>query len=83
MIIDIRRDVIPSSDLQMIDYLAAVDVPCIPVLTKADKLSRSKRAQMKRIHAPQLPPEAQQVLFSAVTREGVAELSKRITDALT
>ncbi len=82
VIIDIRREAIPSSDLQMMDYLSAVEVPCIPVMTKVDKLSRSKRAQMKKIHARQLPSDSRPTLFSAVTREGVGELQKRIAERL-
>jgi len=78
VIIDVRREKIPESDVQMMDYLLSVDVPCIPVLTKIDKLSRSKLAQMKRIHARQLPASCEPVFFSAVTKDGLIDLRKRI-----
>lgn len=82
VIIDVRREAIPSMDLQMMDYLSSVKVPCVPVLTKVDKLSRSELARIRKTHARQLPPEAHPTLFSAVTREGLSELRKRIADYL-
>ena len=78
VIIDVRREKIPESDIQMMEYLLSVDVPCIPVLTKIDKLNRSKLARMKKIHARQLPGSTEPVLFSAVTKDGLSELRKRI-----
>ena len=78
VIIDVRREKIPESDMQMMDYLLSVDVPCIPVLTKIDKLNRSKLARMKKIHARQLPGPCEPVLFSAVTKDGLSDLRKRI-----
>ncbi len=82
VIIDIRRKDIPETDIQMMDYLSDMDVPCIPVMTKVDKLNRSERARMKKLHARQLPPETSTILFSAVTKEGVPELWKRLADYL-
>ncbi len=79
VIIDVRREEIPESDIQMMQYLLSVKVPCIPVLTKVDKLSRSQRAKMKKLHAAQLPEEYEPVLFSAVTKEGLDELSRRVS----
>ena len=78
VIIDIQREKIPPTDLQMMEYLISVDVPCLPVLTKVDKLGRSQVARMKKAHARQLPPEFRPTLFSAVTREGLPEIYKRI-----
>jgi GTP-binding protein len=82
VIIDVRREKIPESDIQVMDYLLSVDVPCIPVLTKIDKLNRSKLAKMKKIHARQLPKDCEPVLFSAVTKDGLKELNKRIASYL-
>ncbi len=82
VIIDARRETIPDTDVQMMDYLVSVGVPCIPVFTKVDKLSRSKVAQMKKTRARQLPKGAEPILFSAVTREGLADLRKRIAGYL-
>jgi len=78
VIIDVRREAIPESDIQMMDYLLSVDVPCIPVLTKIDKLNRSKLARMKKIHARQLPGDCEPIFFSAVTKDGLSDLRKRI-----
>jgi GTP-binding protein len=78
VIIDVRREKIPESDMQMMDYLLSVDVPCIPVLTKIDKLNRSKLARMKKIHARQLPDSCEPVFFSAVTKDGLNDLRKQI-----
>ena len=82
VIIDVRREEIPPSDLQMIEYLRSVEVPCIPVFTKIDKLNRSKLARMKKLHARQLPAECEPAFFSAVTRDGLAELGRRIDDCV-
>lgn len=79
VIIDIRREEIPASDLQMMEYLVSADIPCLPVFTKLDKLSRSELARAKRAHARQLPSGSLPALFSAVTREGVPELKRRIS----
>jgi GTP-binding protein len=78
VIIDARREEIPDSDLQMIEFLQAVDVPCIPVFTKVDKLNRSALARVRRLTAKRLPPEYPPVFFSAVTKEGKQELEKQI-----
>lgn len=82
VIIDIRRKEIPETDIQMMDYLSEVDVPCIPVMTKVDKLNRSERARMKKLHARQLPPQTSPTVLSSVTKEGVPELWKRLADYL-
>jgi GTP-binding protein len=82
VIIDVRREEIPPSDLQMIEYLRSVEVSCIPVFTKIDKLNRSKLARVKKIQARQLPAECEPVFFSAVTRDGLLELGRRIDDCV-
>ena len=78
VIIDIRREKVPPTDLQMMEYLISVDVPCLPVLTKVDKLNRSELARMKKAHGRQIPTEFEPILFSAVTREGLPELQRRL-----
>ena len=78
LIIDARREEIPPTDFQMIDYIFSAGVPCVPVLTKIDKLSRSERARLKKTHFSQFPAGFEPILFSAVTREGLAELQKRV-----
>jgi GTP-binding protein len=82
VIIDVRREVIPPSDIQMMDYLHEVGVVCVPVFTKADKLKQSERVRMKKAHSRQLPNDCSPVLFSSVTREGADELWKRLAGYL-
>jgi len=69
-LVDARRK--PTDyDLQMLDYLARVKLPALVVLTKVDKLSRSKRARdlPGLIEGLGVDPE-QVVQFSSVTGEG-------------
>ncbi len=82
LIIDARREQIPPTDLQMVDYILSVKVPYVPVLTKIDKLNRSELARLKKTLFSQFPPGFEPILFSAVTREGLAELQKRIANYL-
>jgi GTP-binding protein len=78
VLIDSRRDEIPDTDLQMIDYARHIRIPSIPVFTKIDKLNRSELARLKQAAARKLPSGSEPVLFSAVTAEGSADLLKRI-----
>jgi len=78
VIIDVRREEIPSSDMQMVDFLQSAQVPCIPVFTKADKLNRGALAQAVRLHKKQLPAQYEPILFSAVTKQGLQDLSRGI-----
>jgi len=82
VIIDARREIIPPQDLQMVDYLHSVRVPCIPALTKADKLSRSELAHRERSLKTQLASDAQPLFFSAVTGLGKTDLWRRIAICL-
>jgi GTP-binding protein len=82
VIIDVRREEIPSTDLQMIEYLHSIGVPAIIALTKADKLSRSQLSRALRARQRQLPSGAEIIPFSAVTGEGVRELSQKIEEYL-
>lgn len=69
-LVDVRRD--PTDpDLTMLDYLARLELPTVVVLTKVDKLNRSRRekAVPALIEGLGLDPE-QVVPFSAVTGEG-------------
>lgn len=73
-LLDIRRD--PSSDdLDIAELLAQRGVPVLVAVTKADKVSRSRRrgrlgaiADAVGVHVDQC------VITSATTREGVADL---------
>lgn len=77
-LLDIRRD--PSDDdIQMLDYLAELELPTVVVLTKRDKVSRleaDKRAG-EIMESLSLSKE-QLILFSATTGEGRDELAEAI-----
>jgi len=71
ILLDIRRA--PSADdASLIRWLEAAAIPFLVVLTKADKLSKDRRAAALRTIGEILEPEAETpiVLFSAVTGEG-------------
>lgn len=73
-LVDIRTGPTPD-DLRSIEYLAEVGVPTLFVLTKADKLSRTKREEAMRKALGKLGvDEDQVVLFSALNGEGREEL---------
>jgi GTP-binding protein len=81
-LVDARRD--PTDyDLQMLDYLARIQLPALVVLTKVDKLSRSKRARdlPGLIEKLGLDPE-QVVQFSAKTGEGRETLLQALAHLL-
>jgi GTP-binding protein len=73
-LIDIRHG--PNDDdLRAIAYLADRELPILFLLTKADKLKASQRAQAIREATTKLGVEEDQVIpFSAVTGEGRDEL---------
>ena len=81
-IIDIRR--IPGEeDLQLLDWLEESGVPTIPVISKIDKVSRSQR----RLHIDRIAGATGLAvddfsLFSALSREGIADIRERIEMAL-
>ncbi len=77
-LLDIRRD--PSDDdIQMLDYLAELELPTVVVLTKSDKVSRQqvdKRAG-DIMESLSLSKE-QTILFSAPTGLGRDELAEAV-----
>jgi GTP-binding protein len=82
LILDIRRE--PSEeDLQFLDWLEQYEIPTIPVVTKADKITRGKRQEyLKKIAAACALPVDAFTLFSASSREGYKEVWERIAQAL-
>ncbi len=83
VILDIRRE--PSQgDLDLLHWLESYGIPAIIVLTKADKLSRGKRAaqagKLERVLRGMSPEKP--ILFSARTREGRRDVWMRIEEAL-
>jgi GTP-binding protein len=83
VILDIRRD-LSDGDKGLLNWLAEYGIPSIPVLTKADKLSR----QQSTARAKEIGKELEQLssgrpaIFSAKTREGREEIWERIEKAV-
>jgi len=78
LLLDIRRQ--PSTDdASLMRWFETFDIPFLVILTKADKLSRSKcSAQEKLIKNFFMLDEGELVRFSAVTREGREDILTRI-----
>lgn len=72
VLVDGRRGV-SEEDGDLIDYLAAQEVPCCVAVTKIDKLKRSERAEQLRAIEAALPAH-HAIPCSAVTGEGVGAL---------
>jgi GTP-binding protein len=83
LIMDVRRDPSPG-DLELLRWLGLNALPCIPVLTKADKLSRQKASarmhRLKRLLSNAIPTEP--ILFSARTRQGKEAVWEHINHAV-
>jgi GTP-binding protein len=82
LLFDIRRSP-RQEEIQLLDWLEEFEIPTIPVITKVDKVVRSRREIQIRpiLEATGLPRDAF-TLFSAVTREGRDEIWQRIEAAL-
>ena len=79
VILDIRRE--PSrGDINLINWLSQYGIACIPVLTKADKVSRNQSFSRAKGIASKLAGDIQDepIVFSARTREGRQEIWERI-----
>jgi GTP-binding protein len=73
-LVDIRRDP-TATDLQMLEYLASIELPTLVVFTKVDKLTHSERTRKVGSLATGLQLELEQVIpFSSKTGEGREEL---------
>jgi GTP-binding protein len=69
-----------EDDIQMLDFLAEIEIPTIVVLTKVDKLRTAERKKnVTEISTMLGLDEAQVIQFSAVTGEGRNELGEAIT----
>lgn len=82
-LLDIRHE--PTrQDLQMIEWLARSDLNCLPVLTKADKLSRAQAGRMRQkiARAAGLESTQELIIFSAVSGQGTDELRQIIQMAV-
>ena len=82
LILDIRRTPGPG-DFLLADWLAHYHISLVTVLTKADKLSRTKQQSQKRIIAEALSASTESlILFSAKTRLGREQVWQAIQDLL-
>lgn len=82
LILDARRGT-SAEDLALVDWLDFHKIPCVLVLTKADKLSQIERARQKKIISEiPLLADRKMVFFSAITGEGKDELWKIIQQYL-
>jgi len=70
-ILDLRRDPSPD-DLSLRDWLNTYRIPCLYILTKADKFSNNQAiARLRAVeHSLQLPAGIKPILFSAKTQKG-------------
>jgi GTP-binding protein len=82
LLFDIRRAP-RQEEIQLLDWLEEFEIPTIPVITKVDKVVRSRRESQIRpiLEVTGLPRDAF-TLFSAVSREGREEIWQRIEMAL-
>ncbi len=75
LLIDMRHK--PSADdIQMIEYLVAKELPFVIILTKADKLKKTKREERMKAFETEIPyfEDIHIIPFSAQTFEGVEEV---------
>lgn len=79
-LVDIRHEP-TADDLAMLEFLAALELPTVVVMTKADKLSRAAAAARHGEMASALGiPEEQIIPFSAETGAGRDDLARAIDE---
>jgi len=82
LIIDIRRDP-GEEELNFKMWLDKNKIPVVFVLTKCDKISRSKRfSRIKEITGKLNVTKSDVLVFSAVSKEGKEELWQRLTSLI-
>jgi len=83
VLVDIRRG-LTEGDRDLLNWLQKYGITSIPVLTKADKLSRHKSLERARQMEKELEElsSGRPTVFSAKTGEGKEEIWKRIEEAL-
>ncbi len=80
LLLDVRREP-TADDLRLVDWLHASPVPWQVVLTKVDKLSNMQLGRRRKEIATSLDLSAEELIpFSTVTRRGVAEFWKRVSE---
>ena len=82
-LLDVRREP-TAEDLQFLDWLEQAELPTIPVVTKADKVSRNELARSLAAISTSTGLDVELFTpFSAVTRLGREELWELISGVLT
>ncbi len=81
VIIDARRGP-EEEEVELLEWLAEVDRPALVVLTKVDKLAKSKRIPAAAAARRALGLKKQPLLFSADNGEGVDDLWRAILSAV-
>lgn len=84
LIMDVRHP-LKEVDRQLLGFCHAVDLPCLCLLTKADKLSRGKASATLEQVRQQIADEgwqAEAVLFSATKKTGVEPVRKALAARL-
>lgn len=80
-IVDMRR---PPTDLdfQMMDFLYQNKYPFVVVASKSDKLNKTQRAERENLMHQELSKygDAQSIIFSSQTGEGIEQLKSIISD---
>ena len=75
--------VIFAATFGLIEWVTHYQIPIVLVLTKADKLSRTKQRKQAQIAARTLDiPDRELILFSAKSRLGKEALWERIAQAI-
>lgn len=81
LVMDARHPLKPF-DQGMIDWCAGRSMPLLVLLNKADKLKRGERGRaLRSVHA-EVPPDAEALLFSAVTGLGADEAIAAVRERL-
>ncbi len=71
-----------AQDIEMIDFLVEAEIPFLPVLTKADKLSNTQRSERLAALLQELPYDFNPLPVSSQTGEGIEELRSILEDVL-
>lgn len=70
-------------DLEMMEYLSNLGLPTLVILTKMDRVSKSKRSKALEVAARELGIDQEQILpFSAKTGEGREALLEAVAELL-
>ena len=82
MILDIRRK--PSADdLSMLEYARYYNVPCLFVLTKADKISNNEKFKQKQMIAKTLEVDPKQlVVVSSEKKVGIEQAWEKMEELM-